>query len=68
MTTSLSRRLAAEFLGTAFLVAAVIGSGVMGERLANGNVARDAEVQVVKPRPGLAVALDLRWPAGGGRA
>ena len=37
MTTSLSRRLAAEFLGTAFLVAAVIGSGVMGERLANGN-------------------------------
>jgi glycerol uptake facilitator-like aquaporin len=39
MTTSLARRLAAEFLGTAFLVAAVVGSGVMGERLANGNVA-----------------------------
>jgi glycerol uptake facilitator-like aquaporin len=39
MTSSLSRRLTAEFLGTAFLVAAVIGSGVMGERLANGNVA-----------------------------
>jgi glycerol uptake facilitator-like aquaporin len=37
MTISLSRRLAAEFLGTAFLVAAVVGSGVMGERLANGN-------------------------------
>ena len=36
---SLSRRIAAEFLGTAFLVAAVVGSGVMGERLANGNVA-----------------------------
>lgn len=36
---SLSRRLAAEFLGTAFLVSAVVGSGVMGERLANGNVA-----------------------------
>jgi glycerol uptake facilitator-like aquaporin len=36
---SLTRRLAAEFLGTALLVAAVIGSGVMGERLANGNVA-----------------------------
>jgi glycerol uptake facilitator-like aquaporin len=29
----------AEFLGTAFLVAAVIGSGIMGERLAGGNVA-----------------------------
>src|SRR5467141_3861596 len=39
MTISLSRRLAAEFLGTAFLVASVVGSGVMGERLANGNVA-----------------------------
>jgi glycerol uptake facilitator-like aquaporin len=39
MTIPLPRRLAAEFLGTAFLVAAVIGSGVMGERLANGNVA-----------------------------
>lgn len=39
MTISLSRRLVAELLGTAFLVAAVVGSGVMGERLANGNVA-----------------------------
>ena len=39
MTISLGRRLTAEFLGTAFLVAAVVGSGVMGERLANGNVA-----------------------------
>jgi glycerol uptake facilitator-like aquaporin len=36
---TLSRRLAAEFLGTAFLVAAVVGSGIMGERLAAGNVA-----------------------------
>jgi glycerol uptake facilitator-like aquaporin len=35
----LSRRVVAEFLGTAFLVAAVIGSGIMGERLANGNIA-----------------------------
>ena len=32
-------RLTAEFLGSAFLVAAVIGSGIMGERLAGGNVA-----------------------------
>lgn len=39
MTTTLLRRVVAEFFGTAFLVAAVIGSGVMGERLANGNVA-----------------------------
>jgi glycerol uptake facilitator-like aquaporin len=39
MTPSLARRLTAEFLGTGFLVAAVVGSGIMGERLANGNVA-----------------------------
>jgi glycerol uptake facilitator-like aquaporin len=39
MKASLSRRLVAEFLGTAFLVAAVVGSGIMAERLAGGNVA-----------------------------
>jgi glycerol uptake facilitator-like aquaporin len=39
MKISLSRRTATEFLGTAFLVAAVVGSGIMGERLAGGNVA-----------------------------
>lgn len=35
----MTRRLAAEALGTAMLVAAVVGSGIMGERLAGGNVA-----------------------------
>jgi glycerol uptake facilitator-like aquaporin len=39
MKISLSRRFASEFLGTAFLVAAVVGSGIMGDRLAGGNVA-----------------------------
>jgi glycerol uptake facilitator-like aquaporin len=39
MKASLARRVSAEFLGTAFLVAAVVGSGIMGERLAGGNVA-----------------------------
>lgn len=34
---SLSRRLAAEALGTAFLLMAVVGSGIMGERLSQGN-------------------------------
>ncbi len=34
-----TRRIAAEALGTAFLLAAVVGSGIMGERLAEGNVA-----------------------------
>ena len=34
-----SRRLAAEFGGTAILLATVVGSGIMAERLAGGNVA-----------------------------
>ncbi len=35
----LSRRLVAEFTGTALLLATVIGSGIMGETLSGGNVA-----------------------------
>lgn len=36
---SLTRRATAEGVGTALLLAAVVGSGIMGERLAGGNVA-----------------------------
>ncbi len=32
-------RMVGEFIGTAFLLAAVVGSGIMGERLSGGNVA-----------------------------
>jgi glycerol uptake facilitator-like aquaporin len=39
MQVDLPRRLVAETLGTALLLAAVVGSGIMGERLAGGNVA-----------------------------
>jgi glycerol uptake facilitator-like aquaporin len=39
MKANLRIKLTAEFLGTAFLVAAVVGSGIMGERLAGGNIA-----------------------------
>jgi glycerol uptake facilitator-like aquaporin len=39
MKFGLRVRVTAEFMGTAFLVAAVVGSGIMGERLAGGNVA-----------------------------
>ena len=37
--TTLYRPLAAEAIGTAFLLATVVGSGIMAERLAGGNVA-----------------------------
>lgn len=39
MTFNLRARALAEFLGTAFLLAAVVGSGIMGEQLSGGNVA-----------------------------
>jgi glycerol uptake facilitator-like aquaporin len=39
MTPTLPRRVVSEFIGTGFLVAAIVGSGIMGERLAGGNVA-----------------------------
>lgn len=37
MSFDLRSRAVAEFLGSAFLLAAVVGSGIMGERLAGGN-------------------------------
>jgi glycerol uptake facilitator-like aquaporin len=39
MKFNLRARVTAEFVGTAFLLAAVVGSGIMGERLSGGNVA-----------------------------
>jgi glycerol uptake facilitator-like aquaporin len=35
----LLKRVVAEAVGTAMLLAAVVGSGIMGERLAAGNIA-----------------------------
>ena len=37
MAYSLHRRLGAEFLGTGMLLAAVVGSGILGDRLSDGN-------------------------------
>jgi glycerol uptake facilitator-like aquaporin len=37
MNSDRSRRLAAEAVGTAMLLAAIVGSGIMGERLAGGD-------------------------------
>jgi len=39
MKPTLLRRIIAEFIGSLFLLAAVVGSGIMGDRLAGGNVA-----------------------------
>jgi glycerol uptake facilitator-like aquaporin len=39
MQRTIARRVTAEAVGTCLLLAAVVGSGIMGERLAGGNVA-----------------------------
>jgi len=38
-TANLARRAVAEGLGTAILLATVVGSGIMAERLSGGNIA-----------------------------
>jgi glycerol uptake facilitator-like aquaporin len=62
---SLSRRLAAEGLGTAFLLAAIIGSGIMGERLAGGNAAIALLANAVATGCALAVLIAVMGPISG---
>jgi glycerol uptake facilitator-like aquaporin len=57
---SLIRRLVAEGLGTAFLLAVVVGSGIMAERLAGGNVAIALLANAIATGAGL-VALILMF-------
>src|SRR5213080_955404 len=57
---SLARRLASEAIGTAFLLATVVGSGIMAERLAGGNVAIALLANTVATGAGL-VALILTF-------
>src|ERR1700731_4862405 len=65
MKISLSRRFAAEFLGTAFLVAAVVGSGIMGERLAGGNVALALVANTIATAAALAALILTFRPISG---
>jgi glycerol uptake facilitator-like aquaporin len=53
----LPRRAAAEALGTAFLLATVIGSGIMGERLCGGNVAIALLANTLATGAGLAALI-----------
>jgi glycerol uptake facilitator-like aquaporin len=60
MNPGLARRAAAEFLATALLLATVIGSGIMAERLSGGNVAIALLANTVATGAGL-VALILTF-------
>jgi len=55
-----ARRLTAEGLGTAFILAVVVGSGIMAERLAGGNVAIALLANAIATGAGL-VALILMF-------
>lgn len=60
-----ARRLAAELLGTAFLLAIVIGSGIMGESLAGGNTAIALLGNTVATGAGLVVLITIFGPISG---
>jgi glycerol uptake facilitator-like aquaporin len=62
---TLSRRLAAEALGTAFLLAVVVGSGIMGERLAGGNAAVALLANSIATGCGLWVLITIFGPISG---
>jgi glycerol uptake facilitator-like aquaporin len=62
---TLSQRLAAEGLGTALLLAVVIGSGIMGERLAGGNVAIALLANTLATVGGLYVLIEVFGPISG---
>ncbi|MDE1153716.1 MAG: aquaporin family protein [Micavibrio sp.] len=61
----LSKRLAAEGMGTAFLLMAVIGSGIMGEKLAAGNTAIALLANSIATGCALAVLILIFAPVSG---
>lgn len=63
--SNLSRRLASEVLGTAGLLAVVIGSGIMAERLAGGNIAIALLANTLATVGGLYVLIEVFGPLSG---
>ena len=61
----LARRLAAEFIGSALLLAVVVGSGIMAERLAGGNAAIALLANSVATGAGLIALILMLGPISG---
>jgi glycerol uptake facilitator-like aquaporin len=59
------QKLFSEFLGTALLLTIVIGSGIMGERLAGGNVAIALVVNTLSTVGGLYILIEVFGPISG---
>lgn len=62
---SLTRRLAAEGLGTSLLLVAVVGSGIMAERLSGGNIAVALLANAVATGAALVVLITIFAPLSG---
>jgi glycerol uptake facilitator-like aquaporin len=62
---SMLRRVTGEALGTAMLLVVVIGSGIMGERLAGGNVAIALLGNTLATGAGLVVLITIFGPLSG---
>jgi glycerol uptake facilitator-like aquaporin len=65
MTAGIGRRLVSEALGTALLLAIVIGSGIMGQRLAGGNTAIALLGNTLATGTGLIVLITILGPLSG---
>lgn len=65
MDNSLSRRLVAEGLGTALLLAVVVGSGIMAERLTGGNIALALLANTLATGAGLLALILTLAPVSG---
>jgi glycerol uptake facilitator-like aquaporin len=65
MKSNLRSRVVAEFLGTAFLVAAVVGSGIMAERLAAGNAALALLANTIATAAALVALISTFGPISG---
>lgn len=61
----LSKKLAAEFLGALFLLAIVVGSGIMGQRLSGGNLAIVLLANSIATGLGLIILIWLFTPISG---
>ena len=66
MTQTLGRRLFAEFLGSAFLAAVVIGSGIAAQRLSPGNVGLELFENAAATAAGLFAIILMFGPISGG--
>ena len=65
MTYSPTQKYAAEFIGTAFLLATVVGSGIMGETLSGGNVAIALLANTIPTGAILVVLITMLGPISG---